>query len=201
MENFLNKKNQNLLETNIVEMEGRKISLKKFKARKEKKKKSARSTTITCPNCLSRLVLNKLGLWECTGDKLEVWKEDFIKFSSMEEKQKGEYLVKLSNYSRFIELFDKWKYSIEVAAPEEFNCGYTNVVFPITGSASVRIPDPLIVKRLEKKLGRKLTEEELIGESELYSYSGRVLTEWRKKAKVIKIPYIILPSEVTVYYV
>ncbi len=199
MVNYMSRKNPNLLESGTVEIEGQKVPLKKFKAKKNRRIKNARSTITVCPSCLSTMKLNAHGAWECSADKLEIWEKDFVAFSNLGDKEKGEYLQGLSNYSRFIELFDKWKYAIESDQPAEFNCGYTNIVFPMTGTASVRIPDPIVVKRLELKLGRHLTEEELIGESELWSYGGKVLTEWRKKARQIRIPYIVLPSEETVY--
>lgn len=195
----MSRKNPNLVKVDTVEIEGQKVPLKKFKAKKDRRKKNARSTITNCPNCLSTMKLNKLGSWECSGDKLTIWDKDFEEFLKLGEKERGDYLNNLSNYSRFVELFDKWKYAKETNAPEEFNCGFINAVFPMTGSASVRIPDPLVVKKLEKKLGRELTYDELIGESELWSYGGRVLTHWRKKAKQIRIPYVVLPSEETVY--
>lgn len=63
----------------------------------------------------------------------------------------------------------------------------------------VRIPDPCFTKILEQKLGRKLKEEELYEEEELFFYAGRVLTKYREGAKVIRIPWIILPTEDTIY--
>jgi len=195
----MSRKNPNLIESKTVDIEGQKVPLKKFKAKKNRRMKNGRSTITNCPNCLSSMKLNSHGTWECSGNKLEIWEKDFVAFSKLGDKEKGDYLNGLSNYSRFIELFDRWKYATENDLPEEFNCGYTNIVFPMTGTASVRIPDPLIVKRIELKLGRKLTYEELIGESELWAYGGRVLTEWRKKATQIRIPFIVLPSEETVY--
>jgi hypothetical protein len=199
MVNYMKRKISNQIDAGIVEINGQSVPLKKFKAKKNKRMKNVRHTITNCPNCLSSMRLNAHGSWECSADKLNVWEKDFIAFSQLGDKEKGEYLLGLSNYSRFIELFDKWKYSQDNNAPEEFNCGYTNTMYPMIGTASVRIPDPLVVKRIEHKLGRPLTEEELIGESELWAFGGRILTEWRKKAKQIRIPYIILPSETTVY--
>ncbi len=199
MVKYMKRKNPNLINAGTVEIAGQQVPLKKFKAKKNKRINNARSTITNCPNCLSSMRLNSHGSWECSADKLTVWEKDFMAFSKLGDKEKGEYLLGLSNYSRFVELFDKWKYSQDNNAPEEFNCGYTNTVYPMIGTATVRIPDPLVVKRIEAKLGRPLTEEELIGESELWLYAGKVLTEWRKKAKQIRIPYIILPSETTVY--
>lgn len=63
----------------------------------------------------------------------------------------------------------------------------------------MRIPDPSFTKLLEKKLGRPLTEEEKNEESELYFYAGQVLTSYREGAKIIRIPWIILPTESTIY--
>lgn len=193
------KPKKNLIEETTTEYNSEKVTLKRFKAKEKRRTRNARSTTTTCPNCLSTLKLSKQETWECTGDRLKLWEEQFIFYSKMTTEEKVKYITGLSHYSKFLELHDKWIYATENDLPDEFNCGYTNIIYPPNGTTQVKIPDPLVVKRIEKKLGRKLTEEELLGESDLYWYGGQVLTEWRKRATPIKIPFVILPSEETVY--
>lgn len=190
---------RNLIEETTTQIDGETVTLKRFKPKNKKKSKNVRMTVTSCPNCMSSMILNSDGFWECTGSRLRLWEDEFNKFSGLTKEKQVEYLTTLSSYSRFVELYDKWKYSIEVGVPEEFNCGYTNIIYPPNGTVQVRIPDPLFVKRIEKKLGRPLTEEELYGESELYKYGGKILTQWRKKAIPIRIPWIVLPSEETFY--
>jgi len=176
------------------------IKVKKLKPKQKKKQfYAARNTITNCPNCLSTMKLDRLGLWECSGDKLKIWEPDFVRYKSMDEQEKLKFLSNLSNSGRFLELYDRWLFAYNSDSAEPFNCGYTNVLFPLTGTAQITIPDPLYTKILEQKLGRPLTEEEIHGESELYSYKNKVLTEWKKGAKLIRIPFIILPNEDTFY--
>jgi hypothetical protein len=151
-----------------------------------------RSNT-TCPNCQSTLRLNDLGQYECTSNKLMVWEKEFFAYDRADMEGKEEILAKFSNTSLFSELYDRWKYARE--NDEKFDCGYTNEVFPLLSESKEVIPDPLVVKRVEKKLGRELTLDELLGEVELFTFGGRVLTEWRPKARTLRIPWIVLPSQ------
>jgi hypothetical protein len=193
------KKNKNLLKEFQTEYNGETITVKKFKIFKNKPSNNGKNKKLLCPNCASFLKADSLGHLKCTGNKLEFWEKEFIRFDKMDNNAKIKYITNISNYSNFMELYDKWKFSVVNNLPEEFNCGFVNDIYPPNGNIQIKIPDPLVVKRLEKKLGRKLTEEELLGESELWAYGGRVLTHWRRKAKQIRIPFIVLPSEETFY--
>lgn len=175
------------------------VKIKKLKPKGKKRGRNDRTNSLSCPNCLSKLVTNSLGLLECTGDRLKIWEKEFERYYKLDAEKKIEFLKNVSANGNFQELYDRWVYARENEAPEEFDCGYSNVLFPPSGNVKVRIPDPIFVKRLEVKLGRKLTEEEIFGESPLYFYAGRVLTEWRKRAKEIRIPFIILPDEEEIY--
>lgn len=186
-------------DTEIV-IDGQTVKVKQLKPKHKKKDVYvARNTTTSCPNCLSTMKPNALGLFECSGDKLKVWVPDFARYKQMQHEQRMKYLTDLSNSSRFLELFDRWDYASSTDGKEEFNCGYTNILFPLTATSQVKIPDPLYTKILEQKLGRSLTEEEIYGESELWAYGNRILTSWRKNAIPVKIPFVILPNEDTVY--
>jgi hypothetical protein len=145
------------------------------------------------------MILDEAGTWQCSGDRLRVWESEFVKYRSMDKEKKVKYITDLSNSSRFLELFDRWEYAYNSNGKEVFGCGYTNILFPLNGSVQVRIPDPCFTKILEQKLGRTLKEEELYEEEELFFYAGRVLTKYREGAKVIRIPWVILPTEQTIY--
>ena len=181
-----------------IDVNGEKAKVKVLKPKLKKRTRHARTTTLSCPNCLSTLKLNGQGLWECTRDKLIIWEKDFVKYHKMTPKQKISFLSKLTSTSRFEELYDYWKYSVETNQPEEFTCGYTNDIHLPIAQNKQRIPDPLFCKRIEKLLGRSLTEEEIYGDSPLYFYRGKVLTEYRKRAKEIKMIWIILPDEIEI---
>lgn len=192
-------KNRNVISETEIDLDGTKVKVKKLKARAKKRGRNDRSNNLSCPNCLSKLITNTYGVLECTGDRLKLWEKEFVKYFKLTPEEKLEYLKGVSSDGNFQDLYDRWVYAQEQNTPEEFGCGYTNTLFPPMGTVKVRIPDPIFTKRLEDKLGRKLTEEELIGESPLYFYQGRVLTEWRKRAKEIRIPYVILPDEEETY--
>lgn len=191
-------KNSIVSETEI-NLEGQKVKVKKLKAKAKKRGRNDRTNSLSCPNCLSKLVTNSYGILECTGDRLKIWQKEFEKYHKLTPEQKVEFLKNVSANGNFQELYDRWVYAQQQETPEDLDCGFTNTLFPPNGNVKVRIPDPIFVKRLEQKLGRKLTEEEIFGESPLYFYAGRVLTEWRKRAKEIRIPFIILPDEEEIY--
>jgi len=183
-----------------ITIEGQSYTVKQLKPKPKKRDVYVtRNTTTSCPNCSSTMKLNALGLFECSGDKIRIWEPDFVRYRQMSNEQKVKYLADLSNSSRFLELYDRWDYASSTEGEEEFNCGYTNILFPLTGTSQVRIPDPMFTKILEQKLGRSLTEEEIYGESELWAYQGAILTSWRKNARIVRIPFVILPNEDTIY--
>lgn len=175
------------------------VKIKKLKPKGTKRGRNDRSNSLSCPNCLSKLTTNSYGVLECTGNRLKIWEKEFARFYKLNPEEKVEFLKNVSSNGTFQELYDRWVYASENDKPSEFECGYTNTVFPPNGNVKVRIPDPIFCKRLEKKLGRKLTEEEIMGESPLYFYRGMVLIESRKRAKEIRIPFIILPDEEEIY--
>lgn len=196
----LRKKVRAVSEKTETQSDGSKIKIQQLKPRLKKQVNYvARHTITSCPNCLSSMILDESKNWKCTGNKLQLWESDFVKFKKMNDSEKIKYIEDLSNYSRFLELFDRWEYALESNGEEQFDCGYTNTLFSPNGSVQVRIPDPLVCRRIEDKLGRPLTEEEHHEESELFFYAGQVLTKYREGAKVIRIPWIILPSETTIY--
>lgn len=195
----MSKTMNNVISETEIDLDGSKVKVKKLKAKAKKRGRNDRTNSLSCPNCLSKLITNSIGVLECTGDRLKFWEKEFEKYHKLTPENKIEYLKNVSSDGNFQELYDRWVYAQNQNAPEEFGCGYTNTLFPPMGNVKVRIPDPIFIKRLEYKLGRALTEEELIGESPLFFYQGRVLTEWRKRAKEIRIPYVILPDEEEIY--
>jgi len=189
------KKNK-ILETIESEYKGQKITVKVLKPKEHRVVRSTKRKITSCPNCMSNLILDEVGLWKCTGDKLKVWEVEFYRYHRAKDKLKVEILTNFSDSGMFLELYDRWAYSQVENEPEEYNCGYTNKTYPPVNHVKVSIPDPIFCGRIEKKLGRKLTEEELLGEHELFFFGGQVLTKYRKGAKRVKIPFIIFPDDV-----
>lgn len=135
-----------------------------------------------CKNCYSTIKIvdtNRV----CSSDNLNHWNKEFIKFHNLDNKNKLEYLKSIAYETKFLELYDKWEYCKN--SLEEFTCDYTDTNI-IEGNVGLKnsIPDPIYTHLLEKKLGRKLTEEELIGEKDLLINGIK-----------IEIPFISLPEE------
>jgi hypothetical protein len=193
------KKNRNVISEVEEEYKGETVLVKKLKPKNKKLQRTSRKTTTTCPNCMSSLFTNDVGAWECSGDRLVHWESEFFRYNLADEKGKVKTLATISDDGRFLELFDRWVYCQDADNEEVFSCGYSNAAFSPNGGVKVNTPDPIFTKKLENKLGRKLTEEELLGEEELFWYNGMVLTKYRKNAKKITIPFVVLPSEETIY--
>lgn len=188
---------RNLVKQYQEEVDGQEVTVSQFKPKDKKGKSYGRSSTTNCPCCGSKLGLNDQQLWYCTSDKLKYWESEFDKYASLNDADKVIYLQNITSDSQFFDLFDKWKYSKEVDKPDEFHCGYTNNIFlPIANTRTI-IPDPLVVKRLEEKLKRPLTEEELKNEGTIHFRFKKVSDKWFKGGKPFIIPYIVLPDEIS----
>lgn len=196
MERFLNRmrKSKNVITQYEDEYNGQKILVNKLKPKSKKVVSNARANLLNCPNCLSRIVLDNAGLNKCSGDRLMNWEKEFDSFTKLEDTKKVEYLKNISFDSMFLELYDRWSYSL-TNPDDKFDCGFTNKIFFPIPSCSVTIPDPAQIKRIEKKLGRKLTEAEVFGEKELFEYKGSIFEEYRKGAKTVSITLIRFPEE------
>lgn len=189
------KKLRNIINEYQGEYLGQKVTVQVLKPKEKKEINNGRSNVNSCPNCLSRLTLDDSNNQKCSGDQLKIWEIQFDTFRKLDEKGKNEYLKNISYDSMFMELYDKWVYSVDNNAPEEYNCGFTNKIFLPIPSGNVTIADPVQAAIIERKLGRRLTEEEIYGESDLFSYQGMVLKEYRKGAKKIKITLIRFPED------
>jgi hypothetical protein len=135
----------------------KKPNLKKPKVEVYKPKRrrvgiNARSVNHTCPNCLSTLTLTEQGQWKCTGNKLKLWSKQFEEYEKMNVIQKQKYLNTLDNQDKFLEWFNQ---------KDKLVCDWLSRSATVEPTYSTTIPDPMAVNKIEKKLGRELTEEEL----------------------------------------
>lgn len=176
-------------------LDGQDVTIKVAKPREKVNKLNRKRTTAICPECGSKLFINNIGAWECSGSMLKIWEKLFNKYEIANEERKLKILSTISDTARFEELQWRWAASTEKDG-QEFNCGYTNRLYPPIASNKSRLPDPLFVKGIERKLGRKLTEEELIGEKELWYFKGQYTTKYRDSAKKVTIPVVTLPDDV-----
>jgi hypothetical protein len=188
-------KNKSIQSQQVVQIDGKSVQVTKLKPKKHRSKKHARHTITSCPNCLSTLKLNTFGVWYCTGDRLELWTGELEKYSRMNEQRKQDYLSSISEVDKFLDLFERWQYINERGIRENFNCGYSNEVYPPVSRVKSHLPDPAFVKSLERRMGRKLTEEEKANESELWEWNGVISDIKKKGAKRVRIPWINLPED------
>jgi hypothetical protein len=169
----------------------------KLKPHKAKKKgKSYRLTTMTCPSCLSTLKLNSSGVWTCTGDRLETWAKDFLTYNQLNDKDRTAFLLTFEDPAIFLNLLDKFNFIDKDGKRSNFQCDFTNKLGSIVHSYSISIPDPILTRRIERTLGRKLTELELNGQSDVFLRQGIYTDTYSKGAKKVKITRIRFPQDV-----
>ena len=192
----MNKFDKNIIKQYKSNYKGQTIIVSVFKPKeKQKGVNNARSVFSNCPNCNSKLVINVMGAWECTSDKLNYWVLEFKKFMQMLPDKQIEYIKQLTSDSNFFDLYDKWLTAYNDNKPENFNCGYTNNTSLPIGNNKTIIPDPMFCKFLELGLKRSLTERELRNEATLWIRREKIKDKWFLGARAVVIPYIILPDE------
>ncbi len=189
------KKDRRIIDSYETDYSGQKITVQVVKPKNKVVQKNRPRNVTSCPECNSTLILNNLGVWECTGDQIKQWDSQFRKYARLDEDGKVEYLKSVSDTGRFEYLFGRWEYSQELEEVS-FDCGYSNRIhLPLPDSKS-RLPDPLFVKHVETKIGRPLSEEEKWGEHDLWFFQGQYFTKYRKNARKVRIPIITLPDDV-----
>jgi hypothetical protein len=166
-----------------------KINLQTLKPKRRKVGNNVRTNDRTCPNCLSALKVSTDGSWECTGNRLKFWEEEFKKFDLTVENEKENFLKNFSNPIKFLDMKDQWMKNREI------NCGFNSRLFYPNTGYSVQMPDPIVVGKIEKGLKRTLTEEEIAGEKSLFKLDGVYLTEYKEGAERIDIPMISFPED------
>ena len=189
-------KDKNLISEYQETYQGEKVTVKKFKTKEKRTNFNGRRNITNCPNCLSSVLVDGLGIWSCSGDRIKIWEKDFAIYYKLDNSKKVKYLTNLTSDSQFLELYDRWVYATENSKPEEFTCGYTNKIFFPVGSTKTTMFDPVYTKLIENKLNRKLTEPELLGEEELWIYQNKVIKKFKKGAKKVRIPIIYFPGDV-----
>lgn len=120
--------------------------------RRTTKRGNYRSVSHLCPNCFSTLSQSQQGEMICTGDRLARWQEQYKEYKLLSEDEQKDFLDSLDTPERFLELGS--------LTPGE-SCGNTSKISHVAPNNSIRIPDPIATRVLERKLQRSLTEEEL----------------------------------------
>lgn len=180
----------------IEEINGQQVTVKVLKPHKKAKNFNKKRATAKCPECGSNLYVDEVGALDCDGSLLKTWENLCKVYHEADDQAKDQIMNTLSDKDKFQELYWRWAVSIESGGTGLTHCGYTNRLYPPIASNKSRLPDPLFTKRIERQLGRNLTEEEILGEVDLWYYKGQYLTKWRKNAKKVVIPIITIPDEV-----
>ena len=174
----------------INKPKAKKINYNSLKPKRGKVGQNVRSNDRTCPNCLSSLKVTIDGSWECSGNRLKFWEQEFLRFESVSKDEKEVFLKNFSNADKFKEMSEEWSKN------KELTCGYNSKLFYPDNNYSTQIPDPIVVKRLEREMKRALTEEELVGKKTLWTLNGEYLTEFKEGAIIVDIPMLNFPEEV-----
>lgn len=140
------------------------------------KRGNYRSVSNLCPNCFSTLGQDQNGAIICSGDRMKAWHEEFKKFNGLSEEEQADYLSKLDDPDRFLEL---------ASSLSGNDCGFSTKISHVAPNQSIRIPDPLAVMRLERTLQRKLSEDEL-DEEHVFEVEG----------KPYRLPFVNFPEDV-----
>ncbi len=137
--------------------------VRKYKTKIRRRRRNANPFNNTCPVCMSPLILNKTKRQECSGQRLNLWVNSFKQFENLDENEKSSFLDNFEHPNIFLELYKKWEYKDVNGHRTNFTCSYTGSTNNTVSRLSQLIPDPVQVKYLEDKIGRKLTNEELDG--------------------------------------
>lgn len=164
----MNRIKRNTISKKTIKTNNKEVTVTKLKTKNPRKHHRVRKISTQCPVCMSTLVLGSLSKWECTGDRLSIWVPYFIEYEKLKEVDKISFLKKISDKDRFFELYYKWAYLDKAGERTNFTCGYTPQLHTPVAKLKTSAPNLTLVPVIEKKLGRKLTELELLGEKPVW---------------------------------
>lgn len=144
-----------------------------------------RTVNHLCPNCMSTLEV-KSGKYICTGDVLNYWRQELEKYDNMKDDEKQIYFNSVS---------DKEVFSNILSNRESLNCSYSSNLTSIMTDNNMLVPDPLVVSKIELKLGRRLTEEELVEDKAFYRSGSNISLQKVEGFEEFKIPFIRFPED------
>lgn len=124
-----------------------------YTKKRNSKNVNFRNVLNLCPSCFSRLEHSSSGESICTGDRLAAWQSEVDKFLVMSKDDQQKFLESLGNESGFLNLINR--------DTGKVYCSYNSKISPIMQETSIRMPDPLAVSKLERKLKRELKGNEL----------------------------------------
>jgi hypothetical protein len=107
---------------------------------------------------------------------------------------------KMSNVVAHCNLCPVCSSKLEVDPDNHWNCTqktchFTSRNMNFVNQVNTVIPDPMVVKRIERSLKRKLTEEEAVGESKLWFLNGRYFDHEVEYGEEVDIPKVQFPDD------
>lgn len=159
--------------------------------RKGIKSKPYQNSLSPCPSCGSRLIVENSGVISCSQKKLSEWYKKCLEY---DKANKHEQIQLLADNSQLLEMYDRWKQKDASGNRPYFMCDYSNKLFSPLPNYSFLMPDPIQVKRLERRLKRRLFEAELNGTVKVIfkDRSGKVYEE---RIELYRFPFDLMSGK------
>lgn len=165
----------------------------RFEKPKTKIKGNFRDVELTCPDCMSVLTYDEDYQKICTGNMLQLWEDKFKEYETLTINDKLAFLIAKVDKVRFVYLYKKWKNA--VAAKEAYVCDYSSTIVDPSPDRDTLVPDPIMLKRLERDLQRPLTQLEIDQEQSFY-FNGTKYSEIpTDNSRAVKIKWIKFPYD------
>jgi hypothetical protein len=139
-----------------------------------KEQNYGRINAFICSSCGSKLIKTNNTL-TCSMDKITFWRQEIELYKQMNTTEQKLYLDSIQDKTKFLTL---------VQNIDTYDCGFSLNLSNITSSNSLRVPDSIAVKRLERLLKRELTE--------LEREEGFV---FKLKDELYQLPFLNFPDE------
>ena len=148
-------------------------------------KKKKRIINHLCPNCMSTLVLES-SRYVCTGNRYTYWLQEFKHYDSLSENEKESYLDTIADVDIFFEMYK---------SKDSPDCGFSTKLSNIIPNNTIRIPDPMVIGKIELNFCRKLTDKEL-EEGFLFYRKGKSFCVEPKVGYVeFTVPFVRFPDD------
>lgn len=172
------------------------VKFTKLPPAKQKARNNFRHTEFLCPECYSTLEYNKDFTKYCTGDRLKLWVPHFRKYEKADLRKKVEILSKFEDTAKFLELYEKWLHKDDKGKRSRFTCDYSTRLFDGHRDNSILIPDPMMLARIEKDLGKKLNIQELHEDTVFYHDGTKYFDKPADKRVSVKLEWVRYPDDV-----
>lgn len=164
--------------------------------KKEKSKNNYRHTEFLCPECYSTLEYHKDFSKYCSGDRLKLWEKLFRKYENATETKRMDILAGIEDTAKFKEWFEKWSYKNSKGKRSKFVCEYSNRLFDLHRDNNTLVPDPIMLSRIERDLGKSLDINKLDEDTVFYHDGAKYSEKPTDKSTVVKLEWVRYPDDV-----